>query len=153
MLIRRYCAIWQGDRQALLALFAQSLLVSLLLGTLFGDLKHQAPSPPDAQPARSSVHMKVNLLNLMVVSCFWFGCNTAAKELVKERAIFQRERDYNLRITSYFLSKLLVLTLIGLLQASLLFGIVRWWCHPPGQASLQWLTLARSPRPGQPSAS
>lgn len=34
------------------------------------------------------------------------------------------------------------MTLIGLLQASLLFGIVRWWCHPPGQASLQWLTLA-----------
>ena len=159
VLIRRYCAIWQGDRQALLALFAQSLLVSLLLGTLFGNLNAPRekkewirPSTPvpaatlnrlnDVLGQREHVQRKLNLLNLMVVSCFWFGCNTAAKELVKERAIFQRERDYNLRITSYFLSKLLVLTLIGLLQASLLFGIVRWWCHPPGQASLQWLTLA-----------
>jgi ABC transport system ATP-binding/permease protein len=86
--------------------------------------------------------MKLNWLNLMVVSCFWFGCNTAAKELVKERAIFQRERDHNLRTMSYFLSKLLVLTLVGLLQATMLFGIIRPWCHPPGSAAAQWATFA-----------
>jgi hypothetical protein len=84
----------------------------------------------------------VNLFNLMVVSCFWFGCNTAAKELVKERVIFQRERDYNLRVEGYFISKLLVLTLIGLIQATLLFGIVRPWSKPPGPAAAQWVALA-----------
>ena len=76
------------------------------------------------------------------MSCFWFGCNTAAKELVKERVIFLRERDFNLRVGSYFVSKFLVLALIGVAQATLLFGIVRAWCRPPGRRLSQWLTLA-----------
>jgi ABC-type multidrug transport system ATPase subunit len=135
VLIRRYVAIWRGDRQALLALLAQSVLVSLLLGAVFGDLG--AVSDLAERLGRT-----VNLFNLMVVSCFWFGCNTAAKELVKERVIFQRERDYNLRIMSYFISKLMVLTVVGLFQATMLFAIVRPWCHPPGQALAQWATLA-----------
>ena len=135
VLIRRYVAIWQGDRQALAALLAQSFLVSILLGMLFGNLN-------DVTDVVERLRRIVNLLNLMVVSCFWFGCNTAAKELVKERVIFQRERDYNLRITSYLGSKLVVLTLIGVLQASLLFAIVRPWCQPPGLPVAQWATLA-----------
>jgi ABC transport system ATP-binding/permease protein len=135
VLIRRYVAIWRGDHQALLALLAQSFLVSLLLGMVFGNLSDE----PDFG---KRLALTVNLFNLMVVSCFWFGCNTAAKELVKERVIFQRERDYNLRIMSYFVSKLLVLALVGTIQATMLFGIVRPWCHPPGQAAAQWVTLA-----------
>ena len=55
----------------------------------------------------------MNLLLLLAVSCFWFGCNTAAKELVKERVIFLRERDFNLRVSAYFASKFLVLAVIG----------------------------------------
>ncbi len=135
VLTRRYVAIWRGDHQALLALLAQSFLISLLLGMVFGNLSDEADL------GKRLMHT-VNLFNLMVVSCFWFGCNTAAKELVKERVIFQRERDYNLRIMSYFVSKLLVLALVGSVQATMLFGIVRPWCHPPGQAAAQWVTLA-----------
>ncbi len=135
VLIRRYVAIWRGDHQALLALLAQSFLVSILLGMVFGNVNEESD-------LRDRLAHTVNLFNLMVVSCFWFGCNTAAKELVKERVIFQRERDYNLRIMSYFVSKLLVLALVGTLQATMLFGIVRPWCHPPGQAAAQWATLA-----------
>lgn len=84
----------------------------------------------------------MNLLMLLAVSSFWFGCNNGAKELVKERVIYRRERDHNLRIVSYFASKYLVLTAIVLVQVSLLFGIARGWCHPSGSAFLQWLTLA-----------
>jgi len=135
VLTGRYVAIWRGDRQALLALLAQSFLVSLLLGMVFGNLS-DVSNPVDRVPRT------LNLLNLLVVSCFWFGCNTAAKELVKERVIFQRERDYNLRVVSYFVSKALVLIVVGLLQATLLFGIVRPWCRPPGPAAAQWVTLA-----------
>jgi ABC-type multidrug transport system ATPase subunit len=135
VLSRRYVSIWRGDRQALLALLAQSFLVSVLLGMVFGNLI-------DVSNPLERVARTVNLLNLMVVSCFWFGCNTAAKELVKERAIFLRERDYNLRVSSYFISKFLVLTVVGLLQSTMLFGIVRPWCRPPGPVFEQGLTLA-----------
>ena len=135
MLARRYVSIWQGDRLALLAMLGQSLLVATLLGLVFGNLGERS------EPTVRAVRTK-NLLLLLAVSCFWLGCNTAAKELVKERVIFLRERDFNLRVGSYFASKFLVLALIGVVQATLLFGIVRGWCGPEGSIPSQWATLA-----------
>jgi ABC-type multidrug transport system ATPase subunit len=135
ILTRRYVSIWSGDPQALLAMFGQSLLIALLLGAVFGRLDKVEP-PPD-RALRS-----VNLLFLLNVACFWFGCNNAAKELVKERVIFTRERDFNLRLDGYYASKFIVLVLIALLQITLLYAIVRLWCGPPGAAFGQWLALA-----------
>jgi ABC-type multidrug transport system ATPase subunit len=135
VLTRRYISIWKGDQQALLAMLGQSLLVAFLLGLVFGKLADVV------NPVERNVRTH-NLLFLLAVSCFWFGCNTAAKELVKERVIFLRERDFNLRVEGYFISKFAVLALISMAQATLLFWIVRIWCDPPGSILLQWLTLA-----------
>ena len=77
-------------------------MLALLLGLAFGRLG-------DVSEPTNRVAKTVNLLVLQAVTCFWFGCNTAAKELVKEHMIFLRERDFNLRVTSYFSSKLIVL--------------------------------------------
>jgi hypothetical protein len=85
----------------------------MLLGIVFGRLDAIENLLERAQRA-------VNLLFLLNVSCFWFGCNNAAKELVKERVIWKRERDFNLRIDSYFTSKLVVLILIAWIQVALL---------------------------------
>ena len=126
-------------------MLGQSLLVALLLGLVFGDLG-------DVSNPAERVPRTVNLLFLLAVSCFWFGCNTAAKELVKERVIFLRERDFNLRVGGYFVSKFLVLSLISVVQASLLFGIVRAWCGPPGSAALAVAHARRAgDRPGRRS--
>jgi ABC transport system ATP-binding/permease protein len=135
VLIRRYVSIWWGDRQALLVILAQSLAVALLLGLVFGSLD-------DVTRPGERITRTLNLLLQMAVSCFWFGCNTAAKELVKERVIFLRERAFNLRVAGYFAAKFLVLTFIGLSQAALLFLIVRIWCRPPGSVFLQWSALS-----------
>ncbi len=135
ILTRRYLAVWRGDLPALLAMFGQSLLVAVLLGIVFGRLD-------TIENAFERVRRTVNLLFLLNVSCFWSGCNSAAKELVKERIIFTRERDFNLRIDSYFLSKFLVLAFIALLQAAVLLGIVRPWCRPAGAVLAQGAALA-----------
>lgn len=135
ILMRRYLAIWRGNIPALVALLGQSVLVAALLCLVFGQL--EALDNPFERVQRT-----VNLLFLMTVSSFWFGCNTAAKELVKERIIFARERGFNLRVDSYLGSKCAVLLLIGLLQVTVLFAIVRIGCSPPGSPFLQWLALA-----------
>ncbi|MCE9534481.1 MAG: ATP-binding cassette domain-containing protein [Planctomycetes bacterium] len=134
VLIRRNLAIWRGDRPALFALVGQSLLVALLLGLVFGDVG--ALENPLVRVQRT-----INLLFLLNVSSFWLGCNTAAKELVKERIIFARERGFNLRVDSYLASKLAVLLVIGAIQVTLLFAIVRFWCGPPGSVLLQYVVL------------
>jgi ABC-type multidrug transport system ATPase subunit/ABC-type multidrug transport system permease subunit len=125
LVTRRYAAIWRGDYPSLLAMAGQALLVAVLLGLLFGNLD-------TVKDAGDHARRSVNLLFLLAVSSFWFGCNNAAKEIVKERVIYTRERDFNLLVASYYASKLLLLTLFSCSQAVLLFVVVRVWCSPPG---------------------
>ncbi len=60
------------------------------------------------------------LLFILSVVVLWFGCNNASREIVKEEAIFSRERGVNLRIAPYLASKLLVLSAITTAQVALL---------------------------------
>jgi ABC transport system ATP-binding/permease protein len=141
ILTRRYLSIWRGDPFAILTMLGQALLVALLLGSVFGNLGRTGQGA-DPAAVLDRAQRTLNLLFLLNVACFWFGCNNAAKELVKERISFARERDFNLRLDSYYASKFIVLVLIGLLQVTLLFGIARSWCQPPGSLFGQWFVLA-----------
>jgi drug/metabolite transporter (DMT)-like permease len=127
-------AIWKGDRHALLALLGQSLLVALLLGVAFGGLS-------DALDPGGRAQKTENLLLLLAVSCFWFGCNSAAPELVRERVIFLRERHFSVRVDSYFSSKFLILAFIGMIQTTVLFAVVWVWCQPECPPAFAWFTL------------
>ncbi len=64
------------------------------------------------------------LLFILAVIVLWFGCNNAAKEIVKEEAIYGRERAVNLGILPYLASKFLVLGLITIFHAFLLMLVV-----------------------------
>ena len=131
---RRYVSVWMGDWAALVVLLGQAALVSALLALVFGNLG--AVAVPAERLPRT-----MNLILLVTISCFWFGCNTASKELVKERVIYRRERAINLSVWGYFASKFLVLMMIGVAQTSILFAVIRGWCGLPGSMAAQWLTL------------
>jgi hypothetical protein len=64
------------------------------------------------------------LLNILAIAVFWFGCNNASKEIVKEEAIYSRERAFNLRIPPYLGSKFLVLSFLSAVQVLLLLAAV-----------------------------
>jgi hypothetical protein len=64
------------------------------------------------------------LLFIVVMIVLWFGCNNAAKEIVKEEAIYGRERAVNLGIVPYLASKFLVQTLITAFHALMLMVLV-----------------------------
>jgi ABC-type multidrug transport system ATPase subunit len=167
LLTRRYFAVWVADYPSLLAMAGQALLVAVLLCALFGDLSAEVRRPAPAAPpprlmtaAEAEAWKKeaeanarraaddarlaantVNLLLLLAVSCFWFGCNNAAKEIVKERTIYTRERDFNLLAGSYYASKLLLLTAFSGAQAVLLYAVVRTWCGVQVQPALGMAVL------------
>ena len=103
-----------------------SLVVALLLMIVFGDLSNAE--------LKDKAPRTVNLLFLMAISSFWFGCNNAAKEIVKERTIFVRECDFNLLPSSYYGSKLVVLCAFSFVQTAILFALTRAYCDPPGHA-------------------
>jgi ABC transport system ATP-binding/permease protein len=123
-LAERYTAIWRNDPAALLVMFGQSLLVAVVLGIVFGNVS--------ALSATEGAVRTVNLLLLLAVSSFWLGCNSAAKEIVKERVLFRRESDHNVRAETYLASKLGVLILVGIVQTFVLFAVVKIWCAPAG---------------------
>jgi len=139
LLTRRYAAIWRGDYLSLLAMAAQSIVVALLLGVLFGNLETMPRESP--QQKVDYAGRSVSLMFLLAISSFWFGCNNAAKEIVKERTIYTRERDFNLRVSSYYASKLLLLTAFSWSQTLMLFLIVRLWCGPPGPLASELIVL------------
>ena len=134
VLIGRYASILRGDPQALIAMAAQGLLIAGLLGLVFGRLA-------DVSQTEQRIQRSINLQLLLAISCFWFGANAASKELVKERAIFRHEHHLNLRVGAYFVSKLIVLAAISVVQAAALWTIVQVWCVLPGSALLQLLVL------------
>jgi ABC-type multidrug transport system ATPase subunit len=103
-LSRRFLAILGSDRTNLAILFAQPLVITGLICMVCKDLPL--------------------ILFLLVISALWFGCSSAAQQIVKERTIYQRDRMVNLRLDSYLLSKFLPLGAMTLLQCLLMLAIV-----------------------------
>jgi hypothetical protein len=106
-----------SDYRSLVGVAGQCLLVAILISLLFGNME-------DLSNIIEKANASSKIVFLMVISCLWFGCNNTATEIVKERNIYLRERDVNLFPTAYFSSKLLFFSILGIFQASVLFGIV-----------------------------
>ncbi|MFP6686604.1 MAG: FHA domain-containing protein, partial [Polyangiaceae bacterium] len=60
----------------------------------------------------------------LVVSAVWFGTSNAAREIVRERAIYLRERMINLSLANYVMSKFFLLSVFCVLQCTMLLSIV-----------------------------
>lgn len=119
ILTARLVKLVLADRKTLFAAALQSVVIGALLPLVFETL----PEPDPRELA---------MLFLLGVSAFWFGCNNASKEIVKERLLYLRERDVNLSVPSYVLSKLVVIGVFVALQTGLLFLIVRGLSRVPG---------------------
>jgi ABC-type multidrug transport system ATPase subunit len=114
-----------GDRKQTVILLLQAPLFAVLVATAVGKLA-ESNDPEEWRRFASNVgaaHF------LMVVAAVWFGCNNAAREIVGEWAVYQRERMVNLKLPSYLGSKFVVLGLLCLLQCSIMLAIVKLWCN------------------------
>jgi ABC-type multidrug transport system ATPase subunit len=103
-LLRRYAEVLASDKWNLLILFGQAPIIAVLTYLVVGK------NDPRDFP-----------FFILTLVSIWFGTSVAARELVKENAIFRRERMVNLRLLSYVGSKLVVLSIIVGLQTALLF--------------------------------
>jgi ABC-type multidrug transport system ATPase subunit len=126
VLTARYLAALMRDGRNLGLLVAQAPLVAGLIGLslLYGpaDLGYSKP--------------KNTILFLLALVAVWFGCSNAVRELVKERALYFRERMVNLRVLPYVFSKVLVLAAVALVQCVLFYVILDRWFGIPGSPAL-----------------
>ncbi len=116
-LLHRQAMILAADWKNFLILFAQPLLIALLVGWVASEPQISASTP-------TSLAMFFAYL-----STLWFGCSNAAQEIVRELPIYRREHMVGLGRHAYLLSKFLFFGAVTGLQSLFLYvclcGVVR----------------------------
>lgn len=104
VLSRRYAEVLWQDKLNLTILFLQAPIIAFMTFLVM-----------NATAPRDFVYFVLSLVAI------WFGTSVAAREIVRERAVFKRERMVNLNLLPYLASKLSVLGVIVAVQCLLLF--------------------------------
>jgi ABC-type multidrug transport system ATPase subunit/pSer/pThr/pTyr-binding forkhead associated (FHA) protein len=116
-LVRRRMRILSRDTRNLWILGAQVPIIAVLLALLFHKDVFQ-------HGVAMTAGLSAQLLFLLVTVALWFGSLASAREIVKERAVMQRETAVGVRIPAYLLSKAIVLGALTGAQTVTLAAIV-----------------------------
>ena len=111
ILIRRYIELIANDLQRLLLLFAQPLLIALLLSVVANE--HAFYRYEDTK----------SILFALSCAAIWIGLFNSIQEICKERAILKREYMGNLKLSWYIMSKFFVQTALGGIQALMMTAV------------------------------
>jgi ABC-type multidrug transport system ATPase subunit len=111
VVLRRVKALAVRDYTAMMVMGLQPALVFLVIWMLFG--------------SELSVSDNMQISFLLVISSFWFGCSNSAKEVVKERAIFEKERHAGLNAIGYLGAKAAWLIGVTLVQSVVLLVLTK----------------------------
>jgi hypothetical protein len=116
VLMRRYVKLLLRDRANLALLVGQVPVLAVANATLFRSGLFDRPGGDPGNAAQ--------LLFLISIVVIWLGSIDAAREIVKERAVFEREAAIGTRLGAYLLSKTIVLFSLVALQTLLFCAIV-----------------------------
>ncbi len=103
-LSQRYWKVLLQDKLNLAILFLQAPIIALLTFLVV-----------DNNQPRDFIYFVLALVSI------WFGTSVAAREIIRERPVYNRERMFNLGLVPYVFSKLFVLGIIVGIQCLLLF--------------------------------
>jgi ABC-type multidrug transport system ATPase subunit len=115
-LLARYARTMLRDRRTLVAVLGQAPLIGLLIAIPFASVSLSGSS---AAPADLS-----QVVFLLMTAAIWLGVTAAAREVVKERGIVEREFDVGLRLDAYVLAKAAALFVLSAAQVVLVMVVV-----------------------------
>ncbi|MFC5721676.1 FHA domain-containing protein [Streptomyces gamaensis] len=129
-LVRRYTAALTADRTFLVIMVALPFVMGAMTRALAG--------------SRLTAETAVNALLILCVGAVLTGAANAVRELVKERAIYRRERAVGLSRSAYVTSKVVVLGTITVVQAVVLtlVGLLGVRTGAPGGRGVLFAPLA-----------
>jgi ABC transport system ATP-binding/permease protein len=116
ILASRYLKVFVRDRLNLLILLLQAPVLGI--GSLLLFQRNVLAPPGHGQPLAAA-----QLVFLLVITTIWLGAVDASREIVKERAIFARERAVGVGIGPYLVSKTTVLFALVVIQSAILLGL------------------------------
>ncbi len=125
ILTARYTKLIFNDKQRLLMLFLQPILISFLLKIVANDEVFTYYNK--TQPI------------IFALSCaaIWVGLFNSIQEVCKERTILRREYMANLKLSAYIASKLIVQFAVSILQALIMVGFFTVFIGKPNEG-LMW---------------
>jgi ABC-type multidrug transport system ATPase subunit/ABC-type multidrug transport system permease subunit len=135
ILTKRYFDLTRRDRVNLaLALLTAPIGISLIPLAIRD--KNPLILGSEADPSLAPLALRV----LFVFTCaaIWVGLSTALQEVVKEAAIYLRERLVNLGLIPYLGSKILILGGLALLQTLLMVGVIIIGFKSPEPSLISW---------------
>jgi ABC-type multidrug transport system permease subunit len=119
-----------------------SLLLALFTGPIgIGLIALAVQNYELLQPKVSAMNASIALRTLFVFSCIaiWVGISCAAQEIVKEAAVYARERLVNLGLLPYLGSKLLVRSTVAIAQTLLLVISICLCFQSPEPKLMPWI--------------
>ncbi|MBI3926192.1 MAG: ABC transporter permease [Armatimonadetes bacterium] len=125
ILSERYLELIGSDLGSTLLLILQAPIIAVCVILVWGDYDEPTSS----------------LYFVLALSAIWFGAINACREIVKERAIFERERRVGLEPAAYVLSKLTILSMLGFVQCLCLIFLVDVYVPLPGVTLWHFLVL------------
>jgi ABC transport system ATP-binding/permease protein len=116
VLTSRYLKVFVRDRLNLFILLMQAPV--LAIGSLLLFQRNVLAPPGHGMPLAAT-----QLVFLLVITTIWLGAIDASREIVKERAIFARERAVGVAIGPYLVSKTIVLFALVVIQSTILLSL------------------------------
>ena len=119
-LSRRYLSLKLSDKRATLISVLQAPFIAIIMLLIFD-------------------HIQVRMLYFLAISAIWCGVNNSAREISNEVNIYRRERMFNLRIFSYLSSKVIIQSILILIQ-TVFFLIVLQLFYGLADSVIQFLS-------------
>lgn len=124
VLCARYIKLIANDRQRLLLLLLQAPILAILISFVADGNQFK------------QYEMTKSLLFALSCSAFWIGMLNAIQEVCKERIVLKREYMTGVSLSSYIVSKIVVLSMLCLLQSVLIVGVFAWAVGVPDDGLL-----------------
>ncbi len=138
VLAQRYFALILHDKISLGVLLAVMPVIALFLllissgSALVGNTAEEIKAILEADGVYNVAYQAQELLFMLALSANLLGLFAASFEIIKEEAVYRRERMINLRLWPYFASKFIVLAGFMLLQCLLLLLVLGLKISYPG---------------------
>lgn len=135
ILTQRYFQIQRRDYINLaLALLTAPIGISLINVALRDKIPFVIPEKLDA----SQAPLALRVLFVFTCAALWVGLSSSLQEIVKEAAIYLRERLVNLGLFAYLGSKLTILSVLAFLQTLLITVVILIFFQSPDLKLISW---------------
>ncbi|MBD2137285.1 ATP-binding cassette domain-containing protein [Anabaena sp. FACHB-1237] len=119
-------------------LFLSLVTAPIGIGLITLAMKDKTPFVADGEPEAGLASLALRVLFVFTCAGLWVGFSSSLQEIVKESAIYLRERLVNLGLFAYLGSKITILSSLALVQTLLIVMMILMGFKSPSPSLISW---------------